>query len=69
MSASLISPIDPVHQPGERRQHNRFKRVSPTDDEVTYFNAAVDRAVQKIAMVGQKGVIRTNGGDSSLTMQ
>jgi hypothetical protein len=50
-------------------QHNRFKRVSPTDDEIAYFNAAVDRAIQKIVMVGQKGAIRTNGSESSLTIQ
>lgn len=50
-------------------QHNRFIRVAPTDDEVAYFNAAVDRAVQKIAMVGQKSTNRTNGGEVRPTMQ
>jgi hypothetical protein len=50
-------------------QHKRFGRVDPTDDEVAYFNAAVDKAVQKISMVGQKSAPRTNGGQASLTMQ
>lgn len=50
-------------------QHNRYKRVAPTDDELAYFNAAVDRAVEKIAMVGQKSTGRTNGGEAGLTMQ
>jgi hypothetical protein len=50
-------------------QHNRFKRVTPTGDEVAYFNAAVDRAVQKISKVGQRSAVKTNGGNTTLAMQ